>query len=310
MSKLAIVIPAYKPDFLKATLQSVANQSVKDFSLYIGDDCSPHSLLPIIKPFEDKIDIRYHRFDENLGGRDLVAHWERCIDLTNGEPYIWLFSDDDLMDPGCVETFYKNVSPAIDLYRFNVDVIDSDNKTVDEINLPDFISSRDFYIKKINNEIGCFVVEFIFSRKIYEEANHFEKFDLAWGSDIATWINMSFEHGIRTLQGSKIRWRRSGINISSVIDTSIFDRKMLALGDFFKWGNRRFPGDDEVRKVNEKGLVHRLSSMAVYTGPKSGFNAVDTYAADSLADRLRLKTRFGLLYLLKKIRNVFQRSHS
>ena len=41
-NNLAIVIPAYKSTFLPAALDSIAAQTCQDFTLYIGDDCSPN----------------------------------------------------------------------------------------------------------------------------------------------------------------------------------------------------------------------------------------------------------------------------
>lgn len=94
---MAIVIPAYKGRFLKKTLDSIAVQAHKDeFVLYIGDDASPERLDKIVESYQNKVNLVYHRFSENMGGKDLVAHWERCIQLS-AEPFIWLFSDDDLM---------------------------------------------------------------------------------------------------------------------------------------------------------------------------------------------------------------------
>lgn len=55
---LAIVIPAYKSTFLSAALDSIAAQTSKDFTLYVGDDCSPHDLKSIVGKYTDKIDIR------------------------------------------------------------------------------------------------------------------------------------------------------------------------------------------------------------------------------------------------------------
>ena len=109
-NKLAIVIPAYKSTFLSAALDSIASQTCKDFTLYIGDDCSPNNIGEIVDRYRDKINLVYKRFDSNLGGRDLVAQWERCIDMTQDEPWLWLFSDDDVMERNCVEEFYKEVN--------------------------------------------------------------------------------------------------------------------------------------------------------------------------------------------------------
>lgn len=67
---MAIVIPAYKGRFLKETLDSIAVQTHKDeFVLYIGDDASPERLDKIVESYQNKVNLVYHRFSENMGGQ-------------------------------------------------------------------------------------------------------------------------------------------------------------------------------------------------------------------------------------------------
>lgn len=131
---MAIVIPAYKGRFLKETLDSIAVQAHKDeFVLYIGDDASPERLDKIVESYQNKVNLVYHRFSENMGGKDLVAHWERCIQLS-AEPFIWLFSDDDLMPADGVERVMEALSRPHHqrgyFFRFPLAVIDGENKRI------------------------------------------------------------------------------------------------------------------------------------------------------------------------------------
>ena len=137
-NNLAIVIPAYKSTFLVAALDSIAAQTCQDFTLYIGDDCSPNNLEEIVDKYRDKINLVYKRFDTNLGGKDLVAQWERCIDMTQGEEWLWLFSDDDVMEKNCVVEFYKTIqsNPRAGLVHFNV--MRLDDTTGEVSSLPEF----------------------------------------------------------------------------------------------------------------------------------------------------------------------------
>ena len=66
--RLAIVIPAYKPDYLFNTLQSIYSQSCKDFNLYIGDDCSPYDLKQITDKTATALnmEIGVENIDKNL----------------------------------------------------------------------------------------------------------------------------------------------------------------------------------------------------------------------------------------------------
>ena len=105
---LAIVIPAYKSVFLREVLDSVVSQTRREFRLYIGDDASPEDLADIVREFSGILPINYHRFEKNLGRTSLMNHWERCIRMSR-ESWVWLFSDNDLMEPNCVEKFFEEL---------------------------------------------------------------------------------------------------------------------------------------------------------------------------------------------------------
>ena len=126
-NKLAIIIPAYKACFFREVLDSIVRQSNRDFTVYIGDDASPDDLESIVFDYKDKLDIFYFRFEQNWGGRDLVAHWERCIELSD-EPLVWLFSDDDLMPPDAVERVikvWKKSGECDAVFRFPLAIVDA-----------------------------------------------------------------------------------------------------------------------------------------------------------------------------------------
>ncbi len=236
-NKLAIVIPAYKSTFLSAALDSIASQTCKDFTLYIGDDCSPNNIGEIVDRYRDKINLVYKRFDSNLGGRDLVAQWERCIDMTQDEPWLWLFSDDDVMERNCVEEFYKEVNEKSMYYHFDVRKIDTAGKVIRELpKYPKRISAKEFLDMKTDGRLSSFVVEFIFNKDFFLSAGRFVNFDLAWGSDYITILKLAGKNdGIVTIPKAKVNWRASDENISPNKSPEILKRKMMSVVDNLKW---------------------------------------------------------------------------
>lgn len=267
MHKLAIVIPAYKIEFFEYTLDSLSAQTCKDFTLYIGDDNSPSDFKSLISRYEHKIDIVYQRFGENLGGKDLVAQWERCISLTKGEPWLWLFSDDDIMGPQCVECFYNEINGGkdqYDLYHFNVDVIDfNGNVVLKQKSYPDVIDSESFYRGKASAKTGSFVVEYIFSRDAYEKAGGFVKFDMAWGSDIATWVKIGYEKGIKTIQDELVYWRSSNQNITPNHNKDVVEKKINIDVLFIKWVNDFF-NTRSIRRFNAYAFFRTFFYYSIY----------------------------------------------
>lgn len=233
---LSIIIPAYKPDYLFETLSSFASQSDNRFTIYIGDDASPHDLSTIVKQFETKISIEYHRFDRNLGGTNLVGHWSRCIDLSQNEDWIWLFSDDDIANPDCVALFYKavNTEPKCSFFKYRVDKIGAEGENLKfnhrhyqfyskkTIDIKDFIRAR-----LESNGVQSFAIEYIFSRSLYDKIG-LEEMPLAWGADDLTWFNYGAQNGNIMIIPTTVYWRYSGKNISASFDTHTIDVKFEA----------------------------------------------------------------------------------
>lgn len=238
MPKLAIVIPAFKQVYFQETLASIAAQSCKDFTLYIGDDASRFDLKNIVNLYDNQIEIVYKRFYKNLGSTDLVAHWERCLEMVEDEDWIWLFSDDDVMDKNCVEEFYRMIStkPSFDLYHFNVNTINSQGSIIESFPFPDQLSVEDFFYGRSVLGLRSYVVEYIFRKAHFVKIGGFENFDLAWGSDDALWIKLGKDKGIKTIPNANVCWRKSEYNISpNSKDQKILERKFRSKIVFLNW---------------------------------------------------------------------------
>lgn len=237
-NRLAVIIPAYKSTYLKNALDSISHQTCKKFNLYIGDDNSPYNLEKIIKPFKTHLNIFYRHFDNNLGGKSLIEQWMRCIKLSNNEEWIWLFSDDDMMSPNCIEGFYKalHIKPQFDLYHFNINIIDEKNKIIKKSVFPEVLSANEFIKRKLSGHLNSYVVEYIFNRERFFNANGFENFDLAWNSDDATWIKLGINKGIKTIKEGEVFWRKSAENISpNNKDYKVISRKLAADLEYLVW---------------------------------------------------------------------------
>jgi glycosyltransferase involved in cell wall biosynthesis len=247
MKNLAIVIPAYKIDFFEIALQSISNQTCNNFTLYIGDDASNQDLKSIVDRYSGKVDIRYKRFDKNLGGIDLVAHWNRCLELTGNEEWCWLFSDDDIMSPFCVENFYdyQRRFPDFDIFHFDlVRINEHGERRNDHHIFPDIIKKEDLLIGRLEGSLQTTVVEYIFLKKRFIEEKCFQNFDLAWGSDDATWIKIARFTDIKHIPESSVFWRYSAVNISNQNRNGMHFRKMKARIDFAKWLLFEFKADN------------------------------------------------------------------
>jgi glycosyltransferase involved in cell wall biosynthesis len=95
-SMFTIVIPAYeRPELLRRALQSLVDQSFKDFKVIVIDDASKSDLSLIIKEFESKLNLTYKKNVINLGGSESR---NIGIKLSNSK-YIALLDSDDYWNP-------------------------------------------------------------------------------------------------------------------------------------------------------------------------------------------------------------------
>lgn len=236
MKELAFVIPTYRALYLKDTLNSLAEQTCQDFRVYIGNDASPDDIDAIVEEFRNKLDIEYYGFEENLGGKDLVSHWQRCIDLCKDEEWICLFSDDDILEPRCVEAFMACIQKEeVDVLHFNLSIINKEGQIIRQCpDYPDIISPTEFFKQLATFAIDARMPEFVFRRKALQE-DGLVNFDLAWRSDNATVMNVAGSKGIATIKGdnARVRWRSSDINLSSY--NTHTERKTQATVSFFNW---------------------------------------------------------------------------
>ena len=257
--QLCILIPAYKPDFLQEALQSIENQTDKRFQVYIGDDASPFDLWKIAQPFVERNGWIYQRFEQNLGGTNLVGHWNRCVQMSK-ESWVWLFSDDDLMAPDCVSVFHQTREqfPRNQVFRFPFAIIDKDSKeSHSDENQPEALTGFQFGSLRFERKLLSSAVEFIFSRKAWEREGGFISFPLAWCSDDASWIAFSASGSIAPLPGGKVFWRLSDQNISSQAGP-LTKAKLEAAATFIAWFNKRFSGKVTASLFGEQVIWFRL----------------------------------------------------
>lgn len=216
---LAVIIPYYKKTFFQETLRSLANQTNKNFSVYIGNDASPEDPLELIHQFSNELDITYRRFNVNLGQKCLPEHWDRCIDLAGKEEWLMILGDDDYLSNNFVEEFYKNLKDIkvlnLQVVRFASVIVNDLAKMQSNVYLhPKLEKSTNFFYRKFfEKSTRGSLSEQIFSRKAYE-INGFRKFPLGWGTDNLAWLEFSNFGNIFTINEAVAYIRMSNENIS------------------------------------------------------------------------------------------------
>ena len=101
MDKLVtiFVLTYNRPDFLAQCLESIRNQTFRDFRVVVLDNASEKDNVPLIEQFHD-LELEYVRHPRNLlaTGNFRIA-WSQAGD----SKYLMIFHDDDVMHPRLIE---------------------------------------------------------------------------------------------------------------------------------------------------------------------------------------------------------------
>ena len=130
--KVSVIIPNYNHAlYLRERIDSVLNQSFKDFELILLDDCSTDNSKTILESYSNNPHVSWVLInDKNTGSP--FKQWEHGIEFAKGE-YIWIAESDDTAYPGFLEelvTQLDNTPNAVLAFSHSY-LIDTDGKLIE-----------------------------------------------------------------------------------------------------------------------------------------------------------------------------------
>ena len=122
MKKISIAIPTWEAngkgeEFLDDLLRTIEIQTFKDFEVVISDHCSDDYLMPKIKEFENKFEIKYLRNNKKIGNSP--ANLNNVIKKCSGEIIKIMFQDDFLYDDEALEKIYYTLKDSDKMWLLN-----------------------------------------------------------------------------------------------------------------------------------------------------------------------------------------------
>jgi hypothetical protein len=256
MNQLDIVIPAYKATHLPQLLESLALQSAQTFRVWVIDDASPEAIEAACEPFRERLDLRYHRFESNLGGRDLAGHWNRAVALTDA-PWLVLPGDDDFFDPGCVAALLDCLranGQSHQCWSFAVRTVDGAGHELSRTPAARASTAADYLQQRLRNQVTPVTIGYAFARAAFDRAEGFASFDRGWHSDDASWALFGAQQGIEPVPGASVAWRCHDGNISPQMRGD--PRRTLAAHEaFLQWLRSRRTeldlSDEQLQELSE-----------------------------------------------------------
>lgn len=210
--KVSVIIPFYnRVDWLCEAVQSVLDQTYKNFEIIVVNDGSTEDILPFLDKFGDKI---IYRFKENGGP---ASARNLAMSLATGEYIAFLDSDDiwlplktekqiafmEKIDAMWSHTGYYNWYP-----EKNLEIKKNNSKDYGDVYLQSFLSLRAptpaIIVKKI-----CFD----------NNASFYFNEDMRIAEDSSFWSKISFLYPLALLREPLVKIRQRGTNadLSSLI---------------------------------------------------------------------------------------------
>ncbi len=237
--KYTFLLAAFKTDYLKEAINSILNQSYKNFKLVVSDDCSPNNVKGVVDQFCDNR-MEYVRNDHNIGGYHLVEHWNLQLHRDACSEYVIMASDDDLYDKDFLKTIDELTIkyPNVDLLRARCRIIDikGDISYIDDP-ADEFQTELQFCENMYNCRHIRSFANFVFKLDSLKTKGGFINFPYAWYADAVSTLIMS-HNGVAHTQVPLFSYRSSPLAISSTRNKIVIKGKMEAALMNYKWMNK------------------------------------------------------------------------
>lgn len=234
---VTIAIPAYKRKFLKQSIDSALAQTYSNIEVIIVNDASPENLDEIVLSYNDKR-IRYYVNEKNIGGRDPVENWNKCLSYANGD-YFSLLCDDDIYEDYFIEEMIclAEQYPNTIVFRSRVKIINEKSEIVDLFpSAPSYESAMDYLWAKVSRNRVQTISEFMLRTKDIKDCGGYVHMPKAWCSDDMSILTFARRGGIAHSNKLGVSFRMSSVNISSHHDRDAID-KIKAQMLFSNWIN-------------------------------------------------------------------------
>lgn len=215
--KVTVAIPAYKQEFLGEAIESVLNQTYQNIELHIVNDCSPQDLDSVVKNYVDDKRVHYHVNELNIGGKDPVANWNKCLSYATGE-FFSLLCDDDVYAPTFIEEMLKLAEkyPETNVFRARVKIVDANGRLKNLYpSAPEWESYLDYMWAVVSGYRLQTISEFMYRTDYIKQQGGYIPLPKAWCSDHVSIISFSKLGGIATSNQLLVQFRMSGLNIST-----------------------------------------------------------------------------------------------
>jgi glycosyltransferase involved in cell wall biosynthesis len=126
---VSVIIPNYNhAPFLKDRIDTVLNQTYRDFEVIILDDKSKDNSKEIIEQYRGNEKIAHIVYNDQNSG-STFKQWQRGLSLAKGE-WIWIAESDDLADENFLEILTQQITSKVGIVFCRSNLIDENNQPI------------------------------------------------------------------------------------------------------------------------------------------------------------------------------------
>jgi glycosyltransferase involved in cell wall biosynthesis len=273
MPKVSVIIPNYNhARFLEQRIQSILDQTYRDFEIIYLDDCSTDNSNEVFAKFADNPRIRAICNQTNSGSP--FKQWNKGIKHANGE-YIWIAEADDYAEP----KFLESLVPILD-DNSQVGLAYCQSWQVDEFgniihtleHWTDNLSKHHWHSNFVNGGLDECTNYLLFQntipnasavlirRKIYEEVGYAEE-SMTFCGDWITWVKLLLISDVAFIANplNYFRSHNSSVSSRSISNgTNVYEKSQI-----INFINQRLNLSRQILEVLSEKVIDEWVSITV-----------------------------------------------
>ncbi len=231
MPKISVIMPLYNAEqYVKKAIESILQQTYKDFELLIIDDCSTDNSLEVVNSIKSS-KIKIINNEKNEG---IAVSRNKGLEFAEGQ-YVALMDDDDLTVPNRFElqNDYLESHNDIDVIGGRHCAIDHRDQIIqtfmEPLNNPKYIRAYIMLYNPIANGSTMIRNDFLKENQIRYQDNSLGM------EDYRFWIDCSVKGNITNLSDVLLYWRNSGTNETFKINTTWSKKRAEKFADLHRY---------------------------------------------------------------------------
>lgn len=269
---ISVVLPIYNGEkYMIQSINSIINQTYKNWELIIIDDCSTDRTAIIAKQYASKDSrIKYYKNDKNM---KLPKTLNKGFSLAKGDYLTWT-SDDNLYISNAFEKMYRKLkdSKDIEFIYSSCEIIDENGNNLDYM----YASSQGSKEIIGSNIVGAC---FMYTRKVYESIGDYDE-NYILVEDYDYWLRIFSKFNTTYIEDIlyKYRWHNGALTSTEKKEkiNSVCEKVIL-------------------KNISSFGKLDWLSKYYLYSG-------LNHCRQDMLEDKNRYKNKYkfyNFFYLIK-----------